>query len=99
MPLLTVIEGGSATVQGLGNYGGQRYGISPGGAMDRLALAEANALAGQPAGAVAIEIGPLPIRLKVTGGRIRLAMSGADRDMLVNDRQVGIGVHIRCPGR
>ena len=91
MPVLTVIEGGLASAQGLGNYGGQRYGISPGGAMDRLALAEANALAGQPAGAVAIEIGPLPLRLKVAGGCIRLATSGAERDLLVNDRPVGIG--------
>ena len=50
MPSLNIIDAGAASIQGLGRYGSQRYGIAPGGAMDRMALAEANALTGQPAG-------------------------------------------------
>ena len=85
MPNLNVITPGITSVQGLGFYGSQRYGVAPGGAMDRMALAEANALSGQPAGAAAIEIGPFPVSFRVSGGVIRLAFSGALRDVIVDD--------------
>jgi biotin-dependent carboxylase-like uncharacterized protein len=91
MPVLSVVEAGAASVQGLGRYGAQRFGIAPGGAVDRLALAEANALTGQPAGAAAIEIGPLPMRFALAGGTIRCAMSGAGREVQINDRTVPMG--------
>lgn len=92
MPSLVVIDAGMSSIQGLGRYGSQRYGIAPGGAMDRLSLAESNALTGQPAGAAAIEVGPLPARFRVAGGKIRLAFAGADRDIYIDDRAVEPGV-------
>lgn len=92
MPSLVVIDTGMSSIQGLGRYGSQRYGIAPGGAMDRFALAEANALTGQPAGAAAIEAGPFPARFRVSGGTIRIAFAGADRDIYIDDRAVDLGV-------
>jgi 5-oxoprolinase (ATP-hydrolysing) subunit C len=88
MPDLTVIDAGVSSVQGLGRYGLQRYGIAPGGAMDRMGLAEANALVGQSSGAAAIEVGTFPLRLRVMGGAVRLAATGAQRSILLNDRKV-----------
>lgn len=99
MPSLNIIDAGAASIQGLGRYGSQRYGIAPGGAMDRMALAEANALTGQPAGGAAIEIGPLPIRLGVSGGAVRIALSGADRELLIDGRSVPLGAtHVADKG-
>lgn len=92
MPILTVVEAIAASIQGLGYYGAQRYGIAPGGAMDRMALAEANALTGQPAGAAAIEIGPLPVRFAIAGGPVRLCLAGAARDVLIGNRVLPMGV-------
>jgi 5-oxoprolinase (ATP-hydrolysing) subunit C len=92
MPSLVVIEAGVSSIQGLGRYGSQRYGIAPGGAMDRLSLAESNALTGQPAGAAAIEVGSCPARFRVAGGPIRIALAGADRDIYIADRAVQPGV-------
>jgi len=96
MPTLAVIDAGISSIQGLGRYGSQRYGIAPGGAMDRYALGESNALTGQPAGAAAIEIGPLPARFRVMGGPIRIAFAGADRDIYIDDRAVdrGTSLHV-----
>jgi 5-oxoprolinase (ATP-hydrolysing) subunit C len=94
MPQLIVKQARAASIQGLGRYGGQRYGIAPGGAMDRFALAEVNALVGQPAGAAAIEIGPWPASFVVSGGTIRLAVTGAERQVLVDDRAVERGVTV-----
>lgn len=91
MPALGVVDAGTSSVQGLGRYGSQRYGISPGGAMDRLALAEVNALADQPAGAAAIEIGPLPARFIVQGSPARIALSGAERQVLVDGQPLALG--------
>jgi len=91
MPDLAVADAGASSIQGLGRYGSQRYGIAPGGAMDRLALAEVNALTGQPAGAAAIEIGPLPARFVSHNGPVRLAFSGAQRDVLVDGRLIDLG--------
>jgi 5-oxoprolinase (ATP-hydrolysing) subunit C len=91
MAHLQVIEAGSSTLQGLGRYGSQRYGIAPGGAMDRLSLAEANALIGQPAGAAAIEIGPLPAQFLAVAGAVRVAAGGALREIMIGDRPLPLG--------
>ncbi len=47
-----------SSVQDGGRHGAQRYGLTPSGAMDRLALAAANCLLGNELFAAAIEIGP-----------------------------------------
>jgi biotin-dependent carboxylase-like uncharacterized protein len=54
------------------------------GAMDRFGMACANALVGQAWDAPVIEIGPLPMRLKVKEGTIRCAVAGAQRGMTLN---------------
>jgi len=45
-----------STVQDLGRHGEQHLGVCPGGAMDPVALALANALVGNPVHAAALEI-------------------------------------------
>ena len=91
MSVLLIEEVGPATsVQDLGRFGAIRYGLGTAGAMDRFGLACANALVGQPWRAPAIEVGPLPMRLKVKEGSVRLAVSGATRSMTLN----GASVHM-----
>lgn len=57
MMTLRVDEVGPATsVQDIGRFGAQRYGLGTAGALDRYSLAAANTLVDQPATAAAIEI-------------------------------------------
>ncbi|MBL8833454.1 MAG: biotin-dependent carboxyltransferase family protein [Rhodospirillales bacterium] len=89
MSLLAVDEAGPATsVQDAGRFGALRYGLSSAGAMDRYALAAANVLVGQNAGAAAIEIGPFAARFAARAGAVRVALYGADRAATVGDRPV-----------
>lgn len=68
-----------SSVQDGGRYGAQRYGLTPSGAMDRLALAAANTLLDNPPFAAAIEIGPFAASFAARGGAVRVALSGAPR--------------------
>lgn len=89
MTVLFVDEAGPATsVQDAGRFGALRYGLSSAGAMDRYALAAANALVGQDAGAAAIEIGPLAARLTAREGAVRVALYGAERAASIGDVQI-----------
>src|SRR5665213_2164817 len=72
--------GPASSVQDGGRPGAQRYGLTPSGAMDRLALAAANALVGNPASAAAIEIGPFGAVFIAREASIRVALSGASRN-------------------
>jgi biotin-dependent carboxylase-like uncharacterized protein len=100
MSALVVEQAGPATsVQDAGRFGTLRFGLSSAGAMDRLALAAANVLVGQPADAAAIEIGPLATRFLVRGGPIRVALAGAERETAAGGRRVALGHTIRLdPG-
>jgi biotin-dependent carboxylase-like uncharacterized protein len=71
--------GPSSSVQDGGRYGGQRYGLTPSGAMDRLALAAANALVGNHPFAAALEIGPFGATFTARDGAVRVALAGAPR--------------------
>jgi len=77
--LLVETVGPATSVQDVGRTGAQRYGLTTSGAMDRVSLAVANALVGQPSGAAAIEIGPLGASFRASRGAVRLSLSGADR--------------------
>jgi 5-oxoprolinase (ATP-hydrolysing) subunit C len=89
MTALFVDEAGPATsVQDAGRFGALRYGLSSAGAMDRYALAAANALVGRAANAAAIEIGPFAARFTARGGAVRLALYGAERAATVDGRVV-----------
>jgi 5-oxoprolinase (ATP-hydrolysing) subunit C len=80
--------GPASSVQDGGRAGSQRYGLVPSGAMDRLALAAANVLAGNPPFAAAIEIGPFGAAFSARGGAVHVALAGALRNADIAGRLV-----------
>src|SRR6266702_797637 len=72
--------GPASSVQDGGRPGAQRYGLVPSGAMDRLALAAANTLVGNPSFAAVVEIGPFGAAFTAREGAVRVALSGAPRN-------------------
>ncbi len=86
--LIVVTVGPVTSVQDAGRIGAQRYGLPPSGAMDRMALAAANTLAGNPPFTAAIELGPYGAAFSVEGEPIRIALSGAARSIRIGDRVV-----------
>lgn len=84
--LLVTNVGPATSVQDAGRFGAQRYGLTPSGAMDRLALATANALAGNPQFTAAIELGPFGATFTAQDGPIRIALAGASRSIKIDDR-------------
>jgi 5-oxoprolinase (ATP-hydrolysing) subunit C len=72
--------GPASSVQDGGRYGGQRYGLTPSGAMDRLTLAAANVLVGNMPFAAAIEIGPFGATFTARDGAVRVALAGTPRN-------------------
>jgi biotin-dependent carboxylase-like uncharacterized protein len=85
-----VIEsvGPASSVQDGGRPGAQRYGLTPSGAMDRLALAAANGLVGNAPFAAALEIGPFGAAFTARDGAVRLALAGASRNADIAGRAV-----------
>jgi 5-oxoprolinase (ATP-hydrolysing) subunit C len=77
--LVVASIGPASSVQDGGRHGAQRYGLTPSGAMDRLALATANTLVGNGPFAAAIEIGPFGAKFTARDGAVRVALSGAPR--------------------
>jgi 5-oxoprolinase (ATP-hydrolysing) subunit C len=69
--------GPMTALQDRGRLGYQRFGVSPSGAMDRRALAMANALVGNPMEAAAVEFVNLGGALTCEGGDLHLAVAGA----------------------
>ena len=72
--------GPASSVQDGGRHGAQRYGLTPSGAMDPLALAAANSLVGNAIFAAAIEIGPFGAAFTARDGAVRVALAGAPRN-------------------
>jgi biotin-dependent carboxylase-like uncharacterized protein len=87
--VMTAISPGSS-VQDAGRFGAQRYGLVPSGAVDRVALAAANALVGNALFAAAIEIGPLNAVFTARGGAVRVALTGATRPADVGGQSVAL---------
>lgn len=76
MTALKILRAGPAcTLQDGGRKGWLRYGVTPAGPIDWVAHANANLLAGNPDGAVAIEIGPGGIEVAAEGGPLRLGIA------------------------
>lgn len=69
--------GPGTSLQDVGRIGSQRFGVSRSGAMDRLALAQANALVGNLPGQGAIEFTLLGGRFQVRGGPLQFGFAGA----------------------
>jgi biotin-dependent carboxylase-like uncharacterized protein len=80
--------GPASSVQDGGRPGAQRYGLTPGGAVDRLALAAANTLVGNALFAACVEIGPFGAALTAQGGAVRIALTGAPRNADIGGRAV-----------
>ncbi len=76
---------GLATVQDLGRFGYQRFGVSPSGAMDWYALCAANLLAGNARGAAALEAGLAGLTLTATGASL-IALAGAGFELKLQGR-------------
>ena len=83
--------GPASSVQDGGRPGSQRYGLTPSGAVDRLALAAANCLVGNALFAAAIEVGPFGASFAARDGVVRLSLAGASRDAKIGQRNVPIG--------
>src|SRR5437868_6390486 len=89
MSKLIVSEiGPASSVQDGGRHGAQRYGLTPSGAMDQLALAAANVLVGNTPFAAAIEIGPFGAAFTAREGAVRVAVAGASRNTDISGRAV-----------
>ncbi|MDQ0393874.1 biotin-dependent carboxyltransferase family protein [Labrys monachus] len=86
---LLVTDGGLfSTVQDLGRFGYQRFGISASGAMDAPAMGIANTLVGNPAGTAVIETTLKGPALTVEAQACRLALAGAEAPITVNGEAV-----------
>ncbi len=84
MSCLAVLAcGPSTSVQDAGRFGLQRFGVSPAGAMDPVALAAANVLVGNAASTAGIEFCMLGGAFAVEGGPAHVAVVGAS--LTVND--------------
>jgi biotin-dependent carboxylase-like uncharacterized protein len=89
MTRLVVLACGPGTsLQDHGRFGWQRFGLGPAGAMDRAALAMANALVGNGAGAAGIELALAGARLRVEEGSARVALAGAEQTLSVEGRVI-----------
>jgi len=82
--------GPASSVQDGGRYGAQRYGLTPSGAMDRLALATANCLLGNELFVAAVEIGPFGAAFTAREGAVRVALAGASRNADISGRAVAL---------
>jgi 5-oxoprolinase (ATP-hydrolysing) subunit C len=80
--------GPASSVQDGGRPGSQRYGLTPSGAVDRLALATANTLVRNALFAAGVEIGPFGAEFTARGGAVRLALAGASRNADIAGRSV-----------
>jgi 5-oxoprolinase (ATP-hydrolysing) subunit C len=86
--LVIAAIGPASSVQDGGRHGAQRYGLTPSGAMDRLALAAANTLVGNQPFAASIEIGPFGAAFTARDGAVRVALCGAQRNADIAGRAV-----------
>ena len=82
--------GPASSVQDGGRHGAQRYGLTPSGAMDRLALSAANCLVGNSLFAAAVEIGPFGAAFTARGGAVRVALAGAPRNADISGHAVAL---------
>jgi biotin-dependent carboxylase-like uncharacterized protein len=86
--LVVTAVGPGTSVQDGGRFGAQRYGLTPSGAVDRLALAAANRLVGNAEFAAGVEVGPLNAVFTAREGAVRVALTGAMRPADVAGRSV-----------
>jgi len=76
------------SLQDLGRFGFQRFGVSPAGAMDPEALTRANILVGNPAGTAAIEFCMLGGTFLVESTSLQIGFAGGGATLSVAGRNV-----------
>ena len=97
MDVIEVQEGGLlTTVQDLGRYGYQRYGVPVAGALDQFALRVANVLVGNQEGNAALEITLAGLRLRFLADTV-IAITGADLDPRLDDEPVATWRAVAVP--
>ncbi len=90
MNTIEVQEGGLfTTVQDLGRYGYQRYGVPVAGAVDPFALRVANVLVGNEEGAAGLEITLAGPKLRFLADTV-IAVTGGDLDPRLDDGQAAM---------
>jgi biotin-dependent carboxylase-like uncharacterized protein len=90
MTAIAVIDGGLlTTVQDLGRFGYQQYGVPVSGAMDGWAFRAANRLAGNDENAAALEITLVGPVLRFDGAGM-VALTGADLGALLDGRPLAV---------
>lgn len=88
MPGLKIVELAHGTViQDLGRTGFRRFGVTGGGAMDRFALAEGQAILGNDTNAAALEMFAAGGLFR-SEGKLAVATSGAEMEVAVNGSRV-----------
>jgi biotin-dependent carboxylase-like uncharacterized protein len=92
--LVVASIGPASSVQDGGRPGSQRYGLTSGGAMDRLSLAAANTLVGNEALAAAIEIGPFGASFTARDGAVRVALAGSPRNAEIAGRSTAFDASV-----
>lgn len=88
--LKVIAPGLSTTVQDAGRVGYQRLGVPVSGAVDRVALAAANVVAGNAPTEAALEMLYQGATLEAVGGRVRIAAAGAGVVLEVTRREGGV---------
>jgi biotin-dependent carboxylase-like uncharacterized protein len=91
--VVNAISPGSSVQDG-GRFGAQRYGLTPSGAVDRVALATANCVVGNAPFAAAIEVGPLNSVLTARGGAVRVTVTGATRPLEIAGRALPLNTSV-----
>jgi biotin-dependent carboxylase-like uncharacterized protein len=86
--LMVTACGPMTSLQDRGRLGYQGFGVSPSGAMDRLALAVANVLVGNPPDTAAIEFMNLGGGFTPEGGDLRVALVGAGCTLAIDGTPV-----------
>jgi biotin-dependent carboxylase-like uncharacterized protein len=83
---LRVISAGLGTsVQDAGRFGGQRFGIPTAGALDRVAMAAANIIVGNPPGTAVLEMLYMGATLEVVADSVRVACVGLGAELEVTE--------------
>ena len=98
METFEVIQPGPlTTVQDLGRYGYQQYGVPVSGAMDSYALRVANLLVGNDQGAAGLEITLLGLKLQLLADTV-IAITGADLSPLLNNKPLPMWTAVPVSG-
>jgi biotin-dependent carboxylase-like uncharacterized protein len=97
---LRVISAGlGTTVQDAGRFGGQRFGIPTAGALDRVAMAAANTIVGNPPATAVLEMLYVGATLEVVADSVRCACVGLGAELEVTEdgvtRRIGGAQSVR----